>query len=295
MRLCSASCAVVAAWLASCLPAPGAGGATSDGSAPGQADASVGGGSGGRTFFPDTAPCAPVGFPDVQSVFLVRCAACHGGPPANGTTTSLVAWRDFHMDSPTFPGQPLYVDVGARLAVDGPRRMPPPRSSQPAASEVQRVLAWVHGGANERTCGRDAGTPVTVDAGAPTCASGRSWTGGSAGSPTMQPGMDCLGCHALNAGPEFGAAGTVMGASHDADGCFGAPGLVVALTGADGHEVAMATNLAGNFHTFQGVATPYAARVTDPATGAVRQMFTPQTNTSCNACHTVWAGRLVPP
>ena len=71
---------------------------------------------------------------------------------------------------------------------------------------------------------------------------------GASTSPQMEPGGDCIGCHASGDGPRFVIAGTVMNALHDDTNCAGVAGVTVRVTGADGLSVEMVTNGVGNFY-----------------------------------------------
>jgi mono/diheme cytochrome c family protein len=121
-------------------------------------------------------------------------------------------------------------------------------------------------------------------------------------SPEMEPGGDCIGCHAsAGEGPSFLVAGTVMAALHDDTNCGGVAGVTVRLTGADGQKLELTTNSTGNFFVEKGKATlalPFNAEV--EVGGKVQKMLTAQSNTNCMACHTAEGsmlaiGRIVPP
>lgn len=92
-----------------------------------------------------------------------------------------------------------------------------------------------------------------------TCSSGLLWTGGddeeNAG-PEMNPGQDCIACHASGEGPHYTVAGTVMGAYGDPDDCLGVEGVTVAITDADGVVTELTSNASGNFYTQADIATP---------------------------------------
>lgn len=118
----------------------------------------------------------------------------------------------------------------------------------------------------------------------PECSTGVRWTGGVKGSPLMMPGGDCIACHAATGGPTFTAAGTVHRDFRDEDSCAGVPGVTVQLTGADGRVVEVVTNAAGNFHTTAPLARPYQATLL--LNGGRRVMPVPQSEGSCNSCHT---------
>jgi hypothetical protein len=121
-------------------------------------------------------------------------------------------------------------------------------------------------------------------------------------SELMEPGGDCIGCHASSGeGPGFVAAGTVMAALHDDTNCSGVEGVTVRLTGADGRTLEMVTNRTGNFFwrgRSSDLALPFKAEV--ERAGKKVAMLTAQTETRCPVCHTAAGanlapGRIVPP
>jgi hypothetical protein len=117
-----------------------------------------------------------------------------------------------------------------------------------------------------------AGIPVTT---------GRIATfGGLSGGELMLPGEDCLRCHDGRVGPQFTAAGTAF---ESIAGGAGAPGVLVRITGADGAEVVVPSNAAGNF--FAQVPIAFPARVQIEAAGEVHPMLAPIADGSCNRCH----------
>lgn len=117
----------------------------------------------------------------------------------------------------------------------------------------------------------------------------------------MEPGSDCVGCHAKGGAPELLIGGTVMAALHDDTNCRGVAGAKVRLTGADGQKLELTTNATGNFFVLKGegtLATPFSAEV--EVGGKVQKMLTAQANTNCMVCHTapgsmLAIGRIVPP
>jgi mono/diheme cytochrome c family protein len=121
------------------------------------------------------------------------------------------------------------------------------------------------------------------------CASGKAWSGGNDGAPIMNPGQDCIACHATeNEAPKFVIAGTVMGASKDDDNCNGLSGVKVEITDANGQVITLTTNEAGNFYAEEKdttIALPYTAKITGPS-GKTNQMSTAQSTGACNSCHT---------
>ena len=115
---------------------------------------------------------------------------------------------------------------------------------------------------------------------------------------TMEPGGNCITCHAGDEGPSYTIAGTVMGASDDDDRCAGLGGLSVEITDANGSVLVLATNSVGNFFHRGSVATPYTAKVRRGSDEVA--MATPQTDTNCANCHTAdglngAAGRILAP
>lgn len=130
-------------------------------------------------------------------------------------------------------------------------------------------------------CGGGSTTPTN-------CTSGKAWTGGNSESPLMNPGQDCIACHASESeAPKFVIAGTVMGATNDDDNCDGLEAVKVRITGNDGAVLELTTNAAGNFFAREGMATvalPFTAEVEGPG-GKINKMTTPQSDGSCNSCH----------
>jgi len=64
-------------------------------------------------------------------------------------------------------------------------------------------------------------------------------------SPQMEPGGDCISCHASGEGPSFLFAGTVMAALNDDTNCSGVAGVTVRITGADGNKIELLSNGTG--------------------------------------------------
>lgn len=117
----------------------------------------------------------------------------------------------------------------------------------------------------------------------------------------MEPGGDCVGCHAQGGGaPELLIGGTVMAALHDDTNCAGIAGVTVRLTGADGNVLEMTTNGTGNFFKLKSEATlalPFHAEIS--RAGKTSKMLTAQSDTNCMSCHTAAGaklaiGRIVP-
>lgn len=127
------------------------------------------------------------------------------------------------------------------------------------------------------------GQPSTLGA----CSSGTMYTTGL--SASMSPGDDCAACHS------FSVAGTVMGAADDETNCDGVADVIVRITDAAGEVHELVSNGAGNVSTTEPIPGPYTAEV--ERDGVVVAMATPQTDGSCNACHTAGGspGRVVAP
>lgn len=121
------------------------------------------------------------------------------------------------------------------------------------------------------------------------CTTGTYWTGGDEGSSRMHPGGDCIACHAReDEGPSYALAGTVMGGATDVTDCDGIPDVEVDIVDKDGNvALTLTTNDAGNFFSQAGIPSallPYT--VVLRAGEQTREMFTPQTEQNCMACHT---------
>ncbi len=127
---------------------------------------------------------------------------------------------------------------------------------------------------------------------APECSAKLKWAGGNSGNPMMNPGMDCVACHKKEGeGPLFVAAGTVFGKFDEVDLCEGKSGITVEITDKTGKVFSATTNEAGNFFvnaSAGSIAMPYTAKV--KAGGKERAMVSPQSNGSCNSCHTKTGG-----
>lgn len=108
-------------------------------------------------------------------------------------------------------------------------------------------------------------------------------------SSLMEPGGDCMACHARNGLPSFVFAGTVMGKAHDDTNCAGLSGATVKIIDADGQIVQLTTNESGNFFARTPPASftfPYTAEV--DYNGLVSYMTTHRSaaETDCASCHT---------
>ena len=101
---------------------------------------------------------------------------------------------------------------------------------------------------------------------------------------SMEPGGNCITCHAQDEGPSYTIAGTVMGATDDDDRCAGVASVTVEITDANGSVISLATNNVGNFFHRGSVATPYTAKVVRG--GDEIAMAAPQSDLNCANCHT---------
>jgi mono/diheme cytochrome c family protein len=139
-------------------------------------------------------------------------------------------------------------------------------------------------------CSSGISTPTTDPA---RCTSKSTWTGGTRGSPLMQPGNTCISCHSSEGeGPIFTIAGTVMQTAAEPIECNGTFGAQVIITDSNGATFTLPTNAAGNFAcggggsfgACAGLTPPYHARVVTSA--GERAMGSAQTSGDCNGCHT---------
>jgi hypothetical protein len=149
------------------------------------------------------------------------------------------------------------------------------------------LLALVACGQNPQT-GDGGDTPLDVVAG---------WSG----SPTMNPGLDCLSCHSAGSNPPFFAndrpwtiAGTVY-ASPDALADAGQPNVQILVTDANGQQLTLVSNAAGNFYTAEAVAFPLQSLMVQNKTHRMQMDLAspytpipgfPSLTGDCNSCHT---------
>ncbi len=315
--------------------APGAGGSDSgigntNGGAAGTANAGAGSSTGLGTGLTPTATGtgngnAGGGLPcDVQTLLMNRCQTCHGATPVAGVPSSLVTYQNLTGPSKSDPTKTLAVMAVSRM--QNTTLPMPPRPGTPAtAAETSMLQAWIAAGYPTGSCGgpvgagggQDGGTsnggapdagPATggLDAGIvgvgdpfalpSTCTSNKTWTQGTNGSGSMEPGMACINCH--NRGgeaPRFAIAGTVYPTAHEPDLCNGANGsngAQIVITGADGKSVTLTPNGVGNFSSNAAVAMPYQAKIM--YMGRERLMIAAQTSGDCNSCHTQMGATMAP-
>jgi hypothetical protein len=275
---------------------PGTGSSTDPGgsSSPGNSSGSGGGSGGGGPADGGATTGAVTGLPcDVQSLLSNRCVTCHGTRPLAGVPTSLVSYADLTAPSAANPAQSNAERAVVRMQ-DTAMPMPPAPGMSVPATEIAALQSWIAAGYPQDGCGSgspDGGVTGVPDPFAvpPTCTSNVTWRGGNQGSPSMDPGQACIGCHAKSGGeaPPFAVAGTVYPTAHEPDNCNGASGsggATVVITGADGRVLTLAPNGVGNFSYEGALALPYLAKVT--YMGRERVMGTSQTSGDCNSCHT---------
>lgn len=117
------------------------------------------------------------------------------------------------------------------------------------------------------------------------CISGEYWTGGNRGSPYMNPGMSCIGCHNSGEGPDFGVAGTLYNELDEPDLCDGVEGVTVEITDADGTVLELDSNQAGNFYTRTEPVMPINVRLLSGGT-EIAAMSQSVSTGDCASCHT---------
>lgn len=275
--------ATVEAWLNAGLPV----GTSCDAAVPSSSDSDAGVPGEGL-------PC------EVEALLAQNCRSCHGATPSG--PMSLIT-RD-HLLAPSVSEPTTTVGaLSVRRMSDAARPMPP--GAPLSATQIKTISNWVNAGMPAGSCApTDAGRDI-FDVPAQ-CTSKMTWSGNNTGSPQMNPGRACLTCHAKQNAIEgeekapAGVGGTVYPSAHEPDLCNGLPGgAEVILTGADGKELRMTVNAAGNFFSRSTpLARPYRARVVFQ--GRERRMGTPQTSSDCNSCHTQAGangapGRIVAP
>jgi hypothetical protein len=225
---------------------------------------------------------------DVQALLSARCVSCHGAIPVLGAPMSLVTYSDLLAPARSNPALTVAELAVARMQ-SATAPMPPAPAARATSAEIAVVQSWNAAGNPQTACAADAGVidPFSVP---PTCTSHTTWTGGTRGSSSMNPGLACVACHATTGGeaPLFALAGTVYPTAHEPDLCNGVNrttvGAQVVVVGADGRTITLVPNAAGNF-TYEGnVALPFQAKVV--YMGRERVMSTPQNSGDCNACHT---------
>jgi mono/diheme cytochrome c family protein len=241
-----------------------------------------------RTTSGDASAAAPSGLPcRVSSLLRERCQVCHGDPP-RAAPVSLVNYDQLL--------RPAASDATRSLAEVALARMRagtmPPNPPAITSLELQPFADWVEAGRPRENCASevaplDAGSVQPGPFDTPTvCTSGDMWREKDEEGPQMRPGGPCLACHRANDGPMFTIAGTVYASAHEPENCDGADDsdIRVVIRGADGRELSLRVNSAGNFYSEQVVALPFTAKVT--IDGRERRMGPAQSSGDCNSCHT---------
>ena len=255
----------------------GAGGASQPGSGGkgGGADAGVPGGS---------LPC------DVQTLMVTRCDSCHGATPSGGAPRSLVTYADL-TSSDLSNAAMTEAQVALQRMQSTSSPMPPSPASAATSAEIATLQNWINGGYPTGSCGGDAGPPPSDPLNAPpTCTSKTTWTRGTNGSSSMEPGQACISCHAGTGGeaPKFVIAGTLYPTGHEPDNCNGvngSTGAKVFVTGSNGTTVTLTPNSVGNFSYSTTLPPPYTAKVVS-SSGSERVMSGTASTGDCNSCHT---------
>ncbi len=256
----------------------GASGGTSQpgsGGSGGVADAGVPGG---------TLPC------DVQTLLVNRCDSCHGTTPSGGAPRSLMTYSDLTKPDPANTAMTEAQTALQRMqSTTSP--MPPSPASPATSAEITTMQNWINSGYPSGSCGGDAGPPPSDPLNAPpTCTSNTTWTRGTNGSSSMEPGQACISCHGSTGGeaPKFVIAGTLYPTGHEPDNCNGvngSTGAKVVVTGSNGTALTLTPNSAGNFYSSTTLPPPYQAKVVS-STGLERAMSGTASTGDCNTCHT---------
>lgn len=234
---------------------------------------------------------------DVASVLSTYCLSCHSDPPKAGAPMSLVSRDDLLASSAVVPGTLVGERVAARMQ-DASRPMPPSGMPAPSEGEVAIVAAWVAEGMPAELCESGPGQEPTGPQ-PTTCSTGEKWPADwedfdafEDGSPDMNPGLPCRGCHIEeNDDMAMFFMGTVFPTLHEEDRCYSdvPDGTIVEIIDKNGLvALELAVRQSGNFFSNSksaGIDLPFTARVVRPD-GSVMQMTTPQMTGDCNACHT---------
>lgn len=283
----------------------GSSGATTHGEVGGSTadteDPSVGevGSSGDESGGDDDGRPAGDGLPcEIDEILQSSCIACHSATPTGGALTRMLNRSDLLADALSLPGSTVAEAALARFAGMG-LRMPPAPATPLAETQIAAWDAWVAAGSPIGECVSDPEPdPFDVE---PTCTSENYWDDGLfEGDHEMNPGRECVACHDDPAafggdedGPSLPFAGTVFPTAHEPDDCYGVDGdasdVSIVITAANGEEVVMSVDAAGNFSAEPGdlpdaFDEPWTAKVV--ADGAERIMMAQLESGDCNSCHT---------
>jgi hypothetical protein len=125
------------------------------------------------------------------------------------------------------------------------------------------------------------------------CMSGDRWLDGiKPGFPQKTPGRGCLntGCHSSTSKVPLTVGGTIYGALHDVDDCYGVDGTgyAVAILDEAGMDIPGFSKLfvgpSGNFYTNKALPPNFKVKVIKG--GIDTAMIAPISDGNCNACHT---------
>lgn len=228
---------------------------------------------------------------DVQTLLVQRCDSCHGSTPSGGAPRSLVTYANLTSSDPANPGM-TEAQVALQRMQSTTSPMPPSSASPATSTEIAALQNWINAGYPSGSCSGDAGVPSNDPlSAAPTCTSKTTWTRGTSGSSSMEPGQACISCHARSGGeaPTFVIAGTLYPTGHEPDNCNGVSGATsgakVVVTGNNGTTLTLTPNGVGNFYSSTSLPGPYKAKVVS-ASGVERVMSGTASTGDCNSCHT---------
>ncbi len=250
-------------------------------------DGSSTGGPGADAGVPTNATGLPC---DVQALLSSRCVTCHGVIPNQGAPMSLVTYADLLAPARSNPAMTVSELAVLRMQ-SASAQMPPAPAIHATPAEIAVLQDWNAAGNPQGACGApDGGSVIDPFSVPPVCTSNATWSGGNQGSPSMNPGLACISCHATTGGeaPAFTIAGTLFPTAHEPNLCNGVNGGVtgaqVVIIGANGQNTTLTPNAAGNFSYSGAVALPFQAKVI--YMGRERVMTAQQTVGDCNSCHT---------
>jgi len=263
----------------------GGGGGGASGGVGGSSQPALGGSAGSRDAGSSgTLPC------DVETLLVNRCDSCHGATPSGGAPRSLVTYANLTNPDPANSSM-TEAQVAVQRMQNSTSPMPPSPASPATSAEIATLQNWINAGYPSGSCSGDAGVPNNDPLGAaPTCTSKTTWTRGTNGSSSMEPGQACISCHARSGGeaPTFVIAGTLYPTGHEPDNCNGvsgtATGAKVVVTGSNGTIVTLTPNGVGNFYSSTSLPGPYKAKVVN-ASGVERVMSGTASTGDCNSCH----------
>jgi hypothetical protein len=269
----------------------GSGGSTATTGSGGSTAMTGSGGSSAPATVASDLPC------DVATLLNNKCVSCHGPRPAGGAPMSLTTYAQMTAHAISDPTKTMaVVAVSRMMATTAP--MPPVGTPAATSAEITALQNWISAGYPKTGCTSVPPPTPTPDAGmpppdpfsvAPTCTSGKKWSGSTEGSPSMQPGVACINCHNSSGGeaPRFTIAGTLYPTAHEPNQCNGVNGTTdgakVVITDANQKVITLTANSVGNFYYTGTVATPFHAKITDM--NGERDMVAGQTSGDCNSCH----------